>query len=101
MRDVAGGYIRRMDPFTGSALLALIINAAIAGLIIGAIARLVMPGADVMGIGMTILVGFVGSLLGGFLAGLLVPGAGPWLRFAFGVAGACIVIALMRRSRAV
>ncbi|HJS23560.1 MAG TPA: GlsB/YeaQ/YmgE family stress response membrane protein [Pyrinomonadaceae bacterium] len=40
----------------------------IIGLIAGALARLIMPGRDPMGIVMTIILGIVGSLLGGLVA---------------------------------
>ncbi len=45
----------------------LIISLIIIGLIAGAIARLVVPGRDPMGIGGTLLLGIVGSFIGGFL----------------------------------
>ena len=38
------------------------------GLIVGALAKLVMPGRDPGGIIVTMLIGIVGALLGGFLA---------------------------------
>jgi len=41
---------------------------AIVGLVAGALARLLVPGRDPMGIGATILLGIVGSFVGGFLA---------------------------------
>ena len=39
----------------------------IIGLIAGALARLIMPGRDPMGIFMTIVLGIVGSILGGLV----------------------------------
>jgi len=45
----------------------LIITLLIVGLIAGALARLLVPGRDPMGIGGTILLGLVGSFVGGFL----------------------------------
>jgi uncharacterized membrane protein YeaQ/YmgE (transglycosylase-associated protein family) len=48
-------------------MLWLIITLLIVGLIAGAIARLLVPGRDPMGIGGTILLGLVGSFIGGFL----------------------------------
>ena len=48
-------------------MLWLIITLLIVGLIAGAIARLLVPGRDPMGIGGTILLGLVGSFVGGFL----------------------------------
>jgi uncharacterized membrane protein YeaQ/YmgE (transglycosylase-associated protein family) len=49
------------------------------GLIVGALAKLLMPGHDPGGIIVTILLGIVGALLGGFLGraiGLYGPGEG-------------------------
>jgi len=51
--------------------LGLIIVMLIVGLIAGAIARLLVPGKDPMGIGGTILLGIVGSFIGGFLGYVL------------------------------
>lgn len=52
-------------------MLGLIISLIIIGLIAGAIARLLVPGRDPIGIGGTILLGIVGSFIGGFLGYLL------------------------------
>ncbi len=43
----------------------------IAGLIVGALARLVVPGKQNMGIAMTIVLGIVGAMVGGFIASFL------------------------------
>lgn len=43
-----------------------LISVAIIGLIIGGLARLVLPGRHDVGILATILIGWIGSLLGGF-----------------------------------
>ena len=51
-------------PLVGAALWA-VITAAILGLIIGGLARLVLPGQQKIGLGMTVLLGWVGSLVGG------------------------------------
>jgi uncharacterized membrane protein YeaQ/YmgE (transglycosylase-associated protein family) len=48
-----------------------IIGWIIAGLIVGAIARLLIPGRQEMGIAMTIVLGIVGALVGGFIASML------------------------------
>jgi uncharacterized membrane protein YeaQ/YmgE (transglycosylase-associated protein family) len=45
----------------------LIVSLIIIGLIAGALARLLVPGRDPMGIGATILLGIVGSFIGGFV----------------------------------
>ena len=52
-------------------MLGLIISLIIVGLIAGALARLLVPGRDPMGIGATILLGVIGSFVGGFLGYLL------------------------------
>jgi uncharacterized membrane protein YeaQ/YmgE (transglycosylase-associated protein family) len=52
-------------------MLAFLISIAIVGLIVGFLARAIVPGADPMGIGGTILLGIMGSIVGGFLADLL------------------------------
>lgn len=52
-------------------MLGLIVTLLIVGLIAGALARLLVPGRDPMGIGATILIGIVGSFVGGFLGYLL------------------------------
>jgi len=51
--------------------LILIIAFAVSGLIVGALARLALPGRDDMSIGKTILYGLGGSFLGGVVATLL------------------------------
>ncbi len=51
-----------------------ILGMIIIGLIAGAIARAVVPGKDSMSIPATILLGIVGSFVGGFLASLLFGG---------------------------
>lgn len=48
-----------------------IIGWIVLGLLAGAIAKLIMPGKDPGGIIITMLVGIVGALLGGFLASVL------------------------------
>jgi len=48
-----------------------IISLIIIGAIAGFIARALVPGKDPMGIGATILLGIVGSFIGGFLGYLL------------------------------
>lgn len=52
-------------------MLITVIAMLVVGLIAGAIARLLVPGRDPMGIGATIVLGLVGSLIGGFLGYVL------------------------------
>ena len=44
------------------------------GAIVGALAKLIMPGRDPGGIIVTIILGILGSIVGGFILGLLLPG---------------------------
>lgn len=68
------------------------------GLIVGALAKLLMPGKDPGGIIVTILLGIVGSVLGGYLGqalGLYAPGqpAG----FIVATIGAILVLFIYRK----
>lgn len=49
-----------------------IISMIVVGLIAGLLARAIMPGADPMGWIATILLGIVGSFVGGFLASMFL-----------------------------
>lgn len=51
-----------------------IIGWAIFGLVVGAIARLLIPGRQAMGLFMTMLLGIVGSIAGGMLSWLFTGG---------------------------
>ena len=48
-----------------------IISWILVGLIAGALGKLIMPGDDPGGIIVTILIGMVGAVIGGFVVGLL------------------------------
>jgi uncharacterized membrane protein YeaQ/YmgE (transglycosylase-associated protein family) len=52
-------------------MLGLIITLIVIGLIAGALARLIVPGRQHMSILMTIVIGMIGSFVGGFLGYLL------------------------------
>lgn len=52
-------------------MLGLIISLIVVGLIAGALARLIVPGKQSISIGMTIVLGIVGSFVGGFLGFLI------------------------------
>ena len=45
--------------------------ALVVGLVIGLLARAIMPGVDQMGVLATAVLGIAGSLVGGFLGGLI------------------------------
>jgi len=74
-----------------------IITWIIIGLIAGALAKLIMPGDDPGGIIVTIIIGMVGSLLGGFLASLVGLGGGGLIwSIIVAVIGAIILLAIYR-----
>jgi len=75
----------------------LILWLIITGLIVGAIARLVVPGRNPIGILMTILLGIVGALAGGFIAHAI--GAGGLIQFILAVVVAAVLVALMTGAR--
>ena len=75
-------------------MLSLIVFLALWGLLVGALARLALPGPDPMSIWMTIALGLAGSFVGGLLAGLL------WHRaagFVFSVLVSMLLLYLHRR----
>jgi uncharacterized membrane protein YeaQ/YmgE (transglycosylase-associated protein family) len=78
-------------------LIAYLISLAFIGLILGALARLALPGRDPMSIPQTIMVGIAGSFLGG-LIGLLLFGHGGGGLFLSFLCSFAIVYAI-RRSR--
>jgi uncharacterized membrane protein YeaQ/YmgE (transglycosylase-associated protein family) len=81
-----------------------IIGWIVFGLIVGAVAKLVMPGRDPGGIIVTMVLGVVGALLGGFLGralGLYGPeqGAG-WVMSIVGAIVVLMIYRLLTRRRA-
>ena len=78
-------------------LLTYLILLVLSGLIVGALARLALPGPDPMGIGRTILIGIAGSFIGGLLMWAITgrDGAG----IVVSVACATAIVYLIRRSR--
>lgn len=52
-------------------MLGLIVSLIVVGLLAGAVARLLIPGRQDIGILMTIVVGIIGSFVGGFLGYLI------------------------------
>ena len=74
-----------------------IIGALIAGIIVGPLARLVLPGKQTISLGMTILLGAIGALVGGFIAQALGVGDTDgidWLKLAIQVGVAAIVVVI-------
>jgi uncharacterized membrane protein YeaQ/YmgE (transglycosylase-associated protein family) len=68
------------------------------GLIVGAIAKLLMPGKDPGGFVVTIALGIVGALVGGFIGRVLgMYQQGEGAGFIMATLGAVLVLALYRR----
>jgi len=79
-----------------------VITALVIGIIIGALARLVLPGRQNIGFLLTLLVGVLGALLGTFVAGLLdvaVTGGVDWIEIAMQIAFAAVGVILVDRVR--
>jgi uncharacterized membrane protein YeaQ/YmgE (transglycosylase-associated protein family) len=75
-------------------ILVFLVILAVSGLIIGALARLALPGPDPMGIPATIGLGLGGSFFGGIVARVLLGTAGGLI---FAVLGAMLILYLYRR----
>jgi uncharacterized membrane protein YeaQ/YmgE (transglycosylase-associated protein family) len=72
----------------------------IIGLLAGALARLLVPGRDPMGVLATLALGLVGSLIGGFLGFLLDEGEGAFSPAGLigSIIGAVIALLIYRAS---
>jgi uncharacterized membrane protein YeaQ/YmgE (transglycosylase-associated protein family) len=71
--------------------------AAIVGLIVGALAKAIMPGRDPGGIIVTMVIGIVGSLLGGWVGRALgMYDAGQGAGFLMSLVGAILLLAIYR-----
>jgi uncharacterized membrane protein YeaQ/YmgE (transglycosylase-associated protein family) len=78
--------------------IAYLISLVVVGLIVGAFARLALPGRDPMSIPMTILVGIAGSLIGGIVMYLITGGRNGG-GFLVSLVFATLIVYLIRRSR--
>jgi uncharacterized membrane protein YeaQ/YmgE (transglycosylase-associated protein family) len=72
-----------------------IIGLLIVGLIIGALARLIKPGRQTLGIAVTMLLGVVGALIGGWLASLMGRGSITELNFVGFVLAVVVAVLLI------
>lgn len=73
-----------------------LISLLITGLIIGGLGRLVVPGRNPMGLGLTMLLGIGGALIGGIIAAAI--GAGVFVSLLFEVLVAAALVALVSRN---
>ena len=76
-----------------------IIGWVLFGLVVGVIAKLLMPGRDPGGIIVTILLGIVGAVLGGFLGRSMgLYGPGDAAGFLMSLLGAVLLLGLYRMA---
>lgn len=67
------------------------------GLVVGVIAKLLMPGRDPGGLFITILLGIAGALLGGFVGRMLgMYGEGDSIGFIMAVIGSVLLLVIYR-----
>jgi uncharacterized membrane protein YeaQ/YmgE (transglycosylase-associated protein family) len=82
----------------------VVIGWIVFGLIVGALAKLIMPGRDPGGIIVTMLLGIAGALLGGFIGramGFYGPGeAAGWLMSFLGAVILLMLYRMLARRRA-
>ena len=78
-------------------LLAYLLLLAVIGLFVGALARLLLPGPDPMGVGLTILVGWCGSFSAGLFSWYVLNRHGGGL--VLSVLFSMLVLWILRRSR--
>lgn len=73
-----------------------LLGQALFGLIVGAIAKLVMPGQDPGGILITMILGLVGSMIGTFVGQQLWGGADYSAGWITSILGAIVLLAIYR-----
>jgi uncharacterized membrane protein YeaQ/YmgE (transglycosylase-associated protein family) len=80
-----------------------IISWTVFGLIVGLLARFLLPGRDPMGLIMTILLGIAGSILGGlvgsYVLGSNTNGGFQPAGFLFSLLGAILLVFIVRKMR--
>jgi uncharacterized membrane protein YeaQ/YmgE (transglycosylase-associated protein family) len=80
-------------------LLTYLLFLFLGGLIIGALARLIVPGTGGMGILATALAGIAGSFLGGLVVRYLVDPKEDWVGILIAILCAALVVALIAPGR--
>lgn len=78
-------------------LIAYLIILFVVGLLVGALARLLLPGPDPMGLGMTALIGLAGSFIAGLFSWYVLHRHGGGL--VLSVLFSMLLVWLFRRSR--
>ncbi|HEY6802307.1 MAG TPA: GlsB/YeaQ/YmgE family stress response membrane protein [Pyrinomonadaceae bacterium] len=73
-----------------------IVSLILIGLLVGIVAKLLMPGRDPGGFVVTALLGIAGSFVGALVASLMDVGTGWFTSFALAVIGAMLLLGLYR-----
>ena len=71
----------------------------IMGLIVGVLAKWVMPGKDPGGFWVTVLIGIAGAVVGGFISGLLGISGGLIVNLLFAVGGGVLLLFAYRKMK--
>ncbi len=80
----------------------MVLSWIVLGLIAGLVAKLIMPGRDPGGVVLTILIGIVGALAGGFISTRLGLGTVTGVNFRsvlIAIGGAVLLLAILRAMR--
>jgi uncharacterized membrane protein YeaQ/YmgE (transglycosylase-associated protein family) len=77
-------------------LLSFLIWLFVVGLIIGAVARLFVPGTSGMGVLRTVAAGILGSFVAGLISWYLIAKEEPWVGLVLAVLCAMVFVFLMR-----
>jgi uncharacterized membrane protein YeaQ/YmgE (transglycosylase-associated protein family) len=77
-------------------VISFIVGLVLMGLVVGALARLLVPGRDPMSIGATILLGIVGSILGGVIGRALFDSDGGG--FVLALVTTIVLLLVLRRT---
>jgi uncharacterized membrane protein YeaQ/YmgE (transglycosylase-associated protein family) len=80
-------------------LIAYLILLAVSGLVVGALARLALPGRDPMSIPQTMLIGIAGSFVAGLIYRLITDGRAQGAGLLLSVLVTTGLVYLVRRSR--
>lgn len=79
-------------------MILFILGLIVTGLVLGALARLLVPGRDSMSIGATILLGVVGSIIGGIVGRAVFDNDGGG--FLLALVTTIVLLLVLRRTRA-
>jgi uncharacterized membrane protein YeaQ/YmgE (transglycosylase-associated protein family) len=98
VNEARNGYVQVKQPPLGGHVIGTIIGAIVIGLIVGGLARLIMPGKQNIGVVMTVILGAIGAFLGTWVSYKLgysnQNGGFKIIPFLVGIVFACILIGI-------